>query len=284
MALGPGIARWPLLPRLWRWKAHALELALFIGAYLVYRFTRGVGPSDLETAALGNAELVIGLERSLGIFWEPGWQAWAIDASKALVGFFNWVYIITYWPIILATALVVYGFDRRRYYHYRSVVMISLAGALVVFALFPLAPPRSIGAPEYFVDTIRVFGPSSYGSPAMSAYYNAYAAMPSLHFGWTTVLAVLFLSTLRGWLKVFGVFYPVLTFFAITITGNHYILDAVAGGLLAAMAFAVMELGIRRRLFLPQWWRCPLRGLSGRYWADVPREDRGEEGNTRIRL
>lgn len=251
MALGLGIARWPLLPRLWRWRAHILELALFIGVYLVYRFTRGVGPSDLETAALANTVQVFSLERSLGFLWEPGWQSWAIDTSKALVGFFNWVYIITYWPIILVTALVAYVLDRRRYYYYRSVVMISLAGALLVFALFPLAPPRL--APEYFVDTIRVFGPSSYGSPGMSAYYNAYAAMPSLHFGWTAVLAVLFLSTLPGWLKAFGIFYPALTFFAITITGNHYILDAVAGGLLAATAFLVMEIGIRRRLFLPRW-------------------------------
>jgi hypothetical protein len=252
MALGPGIVKWPLLPRLWRWRAHVLELALYIGAYLVYRFTRGVGPSDLELAALANADRVIALERFLGFFWEPGWQAWAIDASEALVGFFNWVYIITYWPIILAAALITYLVNRRRYYYFRSVVMISLAGALVVFALFPLAPPRQ--APEYFVDTIRVFGPSSYGSPGMSAYYNAYAAMPSLHFGWTAVLAVLFLSTLPGWLKVLGIFYPALTFFAITITGNHYILDAVAGGLLAATAFLVMELGIRRRLLLPWWW------------------------------
>ncbi len=252
MALGPGIDKWPLLPRLWRWKAHVLELALYIGAYLVYRFTRGVGPSDWESAALANAQRVMNTETSLGFFWEPGWQAWAIDASEALVGFFNWVYIITYWPIILVAALVTYVVNRRRYYYFRSVVMISLAGALVVFALFPLAPPRL--APEYFVDTIRVFGPSSYGGPGMSAYYNAYAAMPSLHFGWTAVLAVLFLSTLPGWLKVFGVFYPALTLFAITITGNHYILDAVAGGLLAATAFLVMELGIRRRLFLPRWW------------------------------
>jgi cytochrome bd-type quinol oxidase subunit 2 len=157
MALGLGIARWPLLPRLWRWRGHILELALFIGAYLIYRFTRGLGPSDLETAALANAAQVIGLERSLGFLWEPGWQSWATDTSKALVGFFNWVYIITYWPIIMATALAAYVFDRRRYYYYRSVVMISLAGALLVFALFPLAPPRLApeGSPAAIARAVR---------------------------------------------------------------------------------------------------------------------------------
>jgi len=72
MALGPGIARWPLLPRLWRWRGHIFELALFIGAYLVYRFSLGVGHSDLETAALANAERVVGLEKSLGFFGSRG--------------------------------------------------------------------------------------------------------------------------------------------------------------------------------------------------------------------
>ena len=282
MALGPGIARWLLLPRFWRWRGHIFELALFIGAYLVYRFSLGVGHSDLETTALANAERVVRLEKSLGFFWEPGWQAWAVDTSKALVRFFNGVYITTYWPIILAAAVVAYVYDRRRYYYYRSVIMLTLAGALVVFALFPLAPPRQM--PEYFVDTIRVFGPSSYGGPGMSPYYNAHAAMPSLHFGWSAVLAVLFLSTLPGWLKVFGAFYPALTFFAITITGNHYILDAMAGGLLAGIAFAVMELGKRRRLLRAWWWCRTLRGTPRRYRADVPQGDRGEEGDSRLSI
>jgi hypothetical protein len=37
---------------------------------------------------------------------------------------------------------------------------------------------------------------------------------------------------------------------AITITGNHFILDAVAGGLLAGVAFAIVEWGLRERFSL----------------------------------
>jgi hypothetical protein len=43
-----------------------------------------------------------------------------------------------------------------------------------------------------------------------------------------------------------------MTFFAITITANHYIMDAVGGGLLMTASFAIVELGFRRRLFLPR--------------------------------
>ena len=55
-------------------------------------------------------------------------------------------------------------------------------------------------------------------------------------------------DTLR---RAAGILYPVVTFFAITITGNHYILDAVAGGGLAGVSFGLMELASRRRRLWP---------------------------------
>ncbi|PKB83433.1 MAG: hypothetical protein BZY88_01960 [SAR202 cluster bacterium Io17-Chloro-G9] len=231
---------------LWRWKPQLLELALIIGAYLLYVLTRGLVFSDTDQTALVNAQRVVDAERSLGIFWEPGWQAWALDNSLVLVRFLNWAYIITYWPIVLTLVLVVFIIERPLYYYYRTVVIINLAFALVVFMLFPVASPFDL---LDFVDTIQTYGPTFYGSPEMAAYYNTNAAMPSLHFSWTVILGVLFLRQLRGWLKLLGLAYPVMTFFAITITGNHFVLDAIAGGILAGMAFAVMELWARR-LFL----------------------------------
>ena len=234
------------LPRLLRsWKPHIAELSLLIGSYLVYLLTRGVVFPEVDQTALQNAHRVISLERSLEVFWEPGWQAWALFKAQALVTAFNWTYIITYWPIVLGVGLGLYVKSRSWYYYYRTVVVVSLVIALVVFTVFPVAPPFQVTA--YFVDTIHVYGPSYYGSPEMAVYYNTNAAMPSLHFCWTVIFGVLFLRTLRGWLKIFGALYPALTFFAITITGNHFILDAVAGGLLAVLAFGIMELGIRRR-------------------------------------
>ena len=240
-------------PVLRGWKPQILELFLIIGAYLVYVFTRSLVFSDTHQTALENAQRVVDAERSLGLFWEPGWQAWALDHAVPLVRFLNWAYIITYWPIVLTLVLVVFVINRPLYYYYRTVIMINLAFALVVFMVFPVASPFDI--PAYFVDTIQGYGPTFYGSPEMAAYYNTNAAMPSLHFSWTVILGVLFVRWLKGWLKVLGFAYPVMTFFAITITGNHFILDAIAGGMLAGMAFAVMEVVVRRRLFL--FWRQP---------------------------
>ena len=63
----------------------------------------------------------------------------------------------------------------------------------------------------------------------MSVFYNTNAAMPSLHFSWTCILAWLVVKELRGWYRYLGIGYPLLTLAAIVITGNHFLLDAVVG-------------------------------------------------------
>ena len=239
--------RIPLSSSIWGWKAHILELSLIIGAYLVYLATRGLVFSDLDSKGLENARRIVSAENSMGFFWEPGWQSWILAHARVLAEFFNWAYIWTYWPIIILVGLVLYLVNRRRYYYYRTVVVINLVFALVVFMLFPVTSPFNLTA--YFVNTIQELGPSFYGSSDMAGYYNTNAAMPSLHFSWTIILGVLFLKSFKGWFKLLGIAYPVMTFFAITITGNHFILDAVAGAILAGAAFGVMGLGNRRELF-----------------------------------
>lgn len=232
------------------YKPHLLELSIIAGAYLVYLLTRGLAFSDVEATALSNAGSIVFLEKSLGFFWEPGWQAWALDNARPLVAALNWIYIVTYWPIIFLLGLVVYLTDRRVYYHYRNVFLVGFVSALVVFTLFPLASPFAappLSEADRLTNTIQELGPSFYGSPEMAAFYNTNAAMPSLHFTWTAVLGVLVVRRLRGALKLLGVAYPMLTFVAITITGNHFIVDAIAGGVLAAVSLVSGELWTRRR-------------------------------------
>ena len=230
------------------WKTHSAELGLIIGLYAVYLVTRGLFYSQPDQIGLENAQRVVSLERGIGIFWEPAWQAWMLGTVQPLVALLNWVYIVTYWPVQLGVGSVLYIRNRRRFYYYRTVVAVSLGFALVIFPFFPVSPPFDMTT--HFVDTIQVLGPSLYGGPAMAATYNTNAAMPSLHFCWTLILGVLFVRSLTGWAKPIGVLYPATTFVAITITGNHFILDAVAGGLLALVAFAVVELGMRERFSL----------------------------------
>ena len=241
-----------------RWRRHLGEMGLVAGAYFAYMYTRKLVFTDFEAIAVDNAQRVISLEKSLGFFWEPQWQAWTIASAKAVVVFFNWAYIITFWPIILTTAFVLYAADRPRYVYYRNVALLSFAFALVAFMLFPLAPPRMMGG--HFVDTIKAFGPAFYASREFANYYNPYAAMPSLHFSWTIMFGALFLRTSNKWVKVLGILYPSITLLAITVTANHYIVDAIGGFLLIVASFAALEM-VRRRGFMASRALVHIRAL-----------------------
>jgi hypothetical protein len=231
------------------WLPHFREVALVVAAYFVYMYSRALVFSDFQSTAFSNAWRVIEFEKNAGFFWEPLWQSWAIESARSLVIFFNWAYIVTFFPIVLTASIILYFTNRDRYKYYRNVVLLSFLIALVGFMLFPLAPPRMIA--EHFVDTISIFGPSGYASREFTNYYNAYAAMPSLHFSWTVMFGIMFLRTNHKLVKVFGVIYPTMTLFAITITGNHFIMDAIGGGLLILVSFLAMELGLQRKFFVP---------------------------------
>ena len=222
----------------WRVLRHVKELAIIAGAYFVYMFIRKFLVPNIEPAAFEHAVRVVDFELSAGFLWEAAWQSWAIESAKALVIILNWAYIITFWPILITTGLILYVVNRGKYAYFRNIVLLSFVLALILYASFPLAPPRYL--PEYgFVDTIQKFGPTWYGGREMHVYYNAFAAMPSLHFGWTVLFGVLFLSMKSKWIKPLGIIYPAMTFFAITITGNHYIIDAVGGALVISASFGL---------------------------------------------
>ena len=131
---------------------HMRELAIVAAAYWAYMYSRALVFDDFRATAISNASAVISFEKSLGFFWEPEWQAWAISSAKNLVIFFNWAYIITFWPILILTGFILYLVNRQRYRYYRNVVLVSFILALFGFMLFPLAPPRMMA--EHFVDTI----------------------------------------------------------------------------------------------------------------------------------
>jgi len=246
------------------WVAHIRELVLIVGAYFVYMIIRRYVIPDVEHVATANALKLIDFEKDLGFLWEPAWQDWALRVGPWLTTLFNWIYIVTFFPIVLTAAFLYYLMNREKYFYYRSVILLSFAVALTVFVLYPLSPPRYM--PGFgFIDTISEYGPSWYGSREMRSYYNAYASMPSLHFAWTTIFGFIFFTEKAWYFKILGVLYPTMTLFAITITGNHYILDAVMGAVTMLVTYILYETIFRRRLYqrlipskLRLHWNFPL--------------------------
>lgn len=245
----------PLLQRVFPQEGalrHVREALFILGAYLVYMFIRNYIVSDIEVAAFANAARTVSFEQAGGLFREAAWQSWTIAHSEPLIIFMNWTYVLTFGPIISVVAVIIYVKDRPKYLHYRNVLLISFIIAMIAFAAFPLAPPRFL--PEYgFVDTIRHLGPawwighSWYGSPDTAVYFNVFAAWPSIHFAWTIMFGIIFLSMKSRLVKLCGVVYPTMTFFAIVLTGNHYIVDAIGGAAVTVSSILIYSLLLRLR-------------------------------------
>jgi membrane-associated phospholipid phosphatase len=137
-----------------------------------------------------------------------------------------------------------------RYVRWRNTILFMLAISIVVFWCYPLMPPRLMPARFGFVDTAAQFfnfGPQvririgPHGQPTAAAvrqFGNLFAAMPSLHVGWSTwsVLAIWPLVR-RRWVKVLLALYPVSIIFCIVVTANHWILDAAGGWIVLGLGY-----------------------------------------------
>lgn len=94
----------------------------------------------------------------------------------------------------------------------------------------PAAPPRlaNLG----FADTVSTHTGLNLSSDLLGSLYNPIAAVPSLHFGYSLIVgvAVAQLASRRS-LRLAGAAYPALMLLIIVATGNHFLFDAAAGGL-----------------------------------------------------
>lgn len=216
------------------------ELSLVALAFLLYFLVRG-SVVDRPDEAIGNALDVIKLEKTLGIFWEKDLQD-LILGNMALIQLMNAIYFWLEFPLIAVVGIVLYFIRRHEYTVARDAFLLSGAIALVIYHLYPVAPPRL--TPGFgFVGTVEEYTGISYQAASMQPFVNPYAAVPSLHFGWPVLLAATLFWTFRHPLvRAFAVLLPPAQLAAIVFTANHYIVDAAAGlavavaGLLLAMA------------------------------------------------
>lgn len=223
-------------------KLGVIDLGLMVCAYLFYAVVREMA-SDQRHEAMASAKNVVALERSLGFFWEAHIQAWVLS-SETLVKLFNGFYTYGHFPVIYAVGLWLFFFHRARYVVVRNAFLISGAVSLVIFHLYPLAPPRLLPAQYGFVDTLTRFSDVNYHSAGN--FVNNYAAMPSLHIGWNLLLAIAIVTTVKHpAVRAVGALMPLLMSVTVIVTGNHYFLDIV-GGIVVAMVGLFAALQIER--------------------------------------
>lgn len=211
------------------------ETVIVVLAYFSYFLVRGL-VEGREAQAFRRAIDIIELEQALGIFWEPLLQEHLLRFDL-LVNLANWTYIWGHWPVIVLAAVWLFLLHREDYSVYRNAFIISGAIGLVIFALLPVAPPRFLLA-WGFVDTVADRS-HAYRILQPPGFVNQYAAMPSLHFGWNLLVGIAIIRhTSSHPARLFGLLMPVAVFLGIVLTGNHYIIDGLAGGALALLGLA----------------------------------------------
>lgn len=209
--------------------AVAREVVIALGAVVVYFGVRGITEGQIELAR-DNAARVIDLESWLGVFREEKLQELFL-VNHGMVTLFNWIYVWGHWPVIGITALWLVLTQPNHYRLIRNGFLVSGAIGLVIFATFPVAPPRLLDIG--IVDTVTEHS-RSYRVLQPPAFVNQYAAMPSLHFGWNLLIGIALFTYGRSRIvKSMGILSPIAMGSAVVLTGNHFILDAAAGGGLA---------------------------------------------------
>ena len=116
------------------------QIVIVVGAVIGYFGVRGLTEGEVATAER-NAEFVLDLERSVGLAIEQQLQR-ALIASDLVVTIANWVYIWMHWPVLVATLIWLIVVNRDEYVELRNAMIISGLIGLVIFATFPVAPPR----------------------------------------------------------------------------------------------------------------------------------------------
>jgi hypothetical protein len=220
-----------------RWWREVLYILAFYGVYTAVR-NRGLDVNS-HTQARHNAFRVIRAERFLHSFHEQWVQHLFYPSAKWFLKFWNVYYGSAHFIVTIVAIVWLFRRNPARYPLWRNTLAFTTGLALVGFAFFPLMPPRLLPAHYHFVDTLQVVGGLwSFDSGTMQKISNQYAAMPSLHFGWSSWCAfVLVPMVRRRWVKALLALYPFITLFAIVVTANHYWLDAAGGALVLAVGY-----------------------------------------------
>jgi hypothetical protein len=243
------------LPR--GWGDLLRQFALFFVAYQGYQLVRGIADGR-DAVAMSNGLHVIHLERSLGAFFEPGFQQ-AFVTHQWLIEIANWMYFNTHFLVTISFLAWLYLFRNENFNFVRNMFLVAMGLALVGYALFPTAPPRMFSGAG-FTDTIAVFTDMQQDSAVAGVLVNPYAAVPSMHIAFSLMVAVSAVSLVRSiWARAVWSAYPLVVFFVIVVTANHFWFDAAAGAAVACLAAVSAHQLARLRPDAWSWREAPER-------------------------
>ncbi|MFE3098621.1 bifunctional glycosyltransferase 87/phosphatase PAP2 family protein [Streptomyces sp. NPDC059248] len=253
----PPASRWRWVPLLPFWRRALsrpnllLELVAIRVGYAIYSKIRLAATASTATAE-EHGRQIASIEEAIGIDIEHGINM-AAAKVEWLTDFLSFYYTSFHFPVPLAVLAVLYIRRPTDYRWARASLAFATLLALVGFWLYPLAPPRLMPGMG-FIDTVhRTEDLSNPEFGAMTAVTNQYAAMPSLHFGWSLWCGVVIVMLApKMWMKALGLLHPLITLYVIVASANHWILDALGGAIVVAAGFGLTYVLSGRRSAVPE--------------------------------
>jgi hypothetical protein len=212
------------------------ESAAFAMLYTIWQWVGQLPAGHDRAVAAARGAAIERAERLLHLPSELSAQHLVLH-SHLLIKAANWYYIIGHTPVLVVFLLWLYVRHRHQFARWRTALAVGcIVGELI--QIIAVAPPRF--ALPGMIDTGQLFGPAVY-EPDGAGFAPQLAAMPSLHCVWAiTIGAAVFTLAGRGW-RWLGPAHVAVTVLTITVTGNHYWLDAVAGGALALVGLGIHD-------------------------------------------
>jgi membrane-associated phospholipid phosphatase len=262
----------------WFWRGHTAyeqprlrvlrEAALCTTVFVLYEVGRHLVEGTWESAR-SNAESLMTFEHWLHLDQEYAVQQFLLR-NETFVGLINSSYSWFFLPFVAGALFWLFIAEDTTYRRFRTCLAISAALALVIMAVFPVAPPRLLP------------GNSVIGTHAMRggshSFVNEFAAVPSLHVGWVALSGVALFTAVRHWVRWVWLIVPVFVMmFTVMATGHHYFLDGVVGTLLGVIPFlffsyrAAVAAAPDRRITFADTGLGQALNAAAREIADVPR-------------
>lgn len=229
-------------PLLGRVRRGATELVLLVAVYVGYSLTRLVADGTMAPAR-ERAGALLDLERWMGLDLESWLNGWFVGSHT--VGLIGSYYYATAHYIVTAVVLVwLWRSGPAVYVPARRALMLATAIALVLYLLLPTAPPRMFGD---YTDVLQLssahgwWGGEASAPRGLGGWTNQLAAFPSMHAGWALWVGWIVHREVRTrWVRGLAWTHAVVTAVVIVGTGNHWVLDAVAGWVVVMVAIAVV--------------------------------------------
>jgi len=208
-----------------------------------------------QAAALRHGWQLLDFERRLRLDPEQVVNRWT-TAHQALSLAASYWYQFLHITITLCVLVWVYWRRPSSYRRARNALVLTNVFGLAFFLVYPAAPPRFLPGAG-FVDAVASAGfGSSHGGPVTADQYGAF---PSLHLAWAVWTAVVAYRLVgHTWLRRLWLGYPVITATVVIATGNHYLLDVLAGVLITLITLAISYHLPRSREYALTGHRWPL--------------------------